>query len=189
MTTFANWKLAPTIQFYGGYHQYDSSSIQRSQPIASLNLLMIRLHVAGALFSELIPMATISSSDFSHMVLILQPDNLQHLSSPFSLGITTVFYDGHFLKLFISAFGISGTPFNGWTQTIQPTQEPPFRRPTSSLKNEAFAVALYKFIPHSKPFSETDGYLKNDTCYIEKSFSDRSVQKLSTHKLAFPPFP
>ena len=79
-------------------------------------------------------------------------------------------------------------PLNAWTQTIQPTQEPPFRRPTSSLKNEAFAVALYKFIPHSKLFSETDGYVVNDTCYIEISFSDPSVQKSSTRKLAFPPF-
>ena len=33
-------------------------------------------------------------------------------------------------------------PLNAWTQTIQPTREPPFRPPTSSLKNEAFAVAL-----------------------------------------------
>ena len=80
-------------------------------------------------------------------------------------------------------------PLNAWTQTIQPTQEPPFRGPTSSFKNEAFAVALYNFIPHSKLFSETDGYLINDTCYIEISFSDPSVQKSSTHKLAFPPFP
>ena len=79
-------------------------------------------------------------------------------------------------------------PLNAWTQTIQPTQEPPFRRPTSSLKNDAFAVAFYKFIPHPKLFSETDGYVVNDTCYIEISFSDPSVQKSSTHKFAFPPF-
>ena len=31
---------------------------------------------------------------------------------------------------------------NAWTQTIQPTQESPFRRQTSSLKNDAFAVAF-----------------------------------------------
>ena len=54
-------------------------------------------------------------------------------------------------------------PLNTWTQTIQPTQELPFRRPTSSLKNDAFAVAFYKYIPHSKLFSETDGYIVNDT--------------------------
>ena len=33
-------------------------------------------------------------------------------------------------------------PLNTWTQKIQPTQEHPFRRPTSSPKNKAFAIAL-----------------------------------------------
>ena len=70
-------------------------------------------------------------------------------------------------------------PLNAWTQTIQPTQEPPFSRPTSSLKNDAFAVAFYKFIPHSKLFSETDGYVVNDTCYIEVSFSDPKISIFS----------
>ena len=68
-------------------------------------------------------------------------------------------------------------PFNAWTQTIQPTQEPPFRRPTSFLKNDAFAVAFYKYIPHSKLFSETDEYVVNGTFYIEISYSDPNAQK------------
>ena len=76
-------------------------------------------------------------------------------------------------------------PLNVWTQTIPPTQEPPFRRPTSSLKTDAFAVALYKYIPHSKLFSETEGDIVNDTCYIEISFSDPIVQKSSILKLPF----
>ena len=80
-------------------------------------------------------------------------------------------------------------PLKTWTQTIQPTQELPFRRPTSSLKNDAFAVAFYKYIPHSKLFSETDGYIVNDTSYIEISFSDPTVQASSTNKLPFSPFP
>ena len=33
-------------------------------------------------------------------------------------------------------------PLNAWTQTIQPTPEPPFRRLKSSLKNDAFAAAF-----------------------------------------------
>ena len=80
-------------------------------------------------------------------------------------------------------------PLNAWTQTIQPTQEPPFRRPTTSLKNDAFAVAFYKYIPHSKLFSEADGDIVNDTCYIEISCSDPNVQKSSIQKLPFPHFP
>ena len=105
MTRFAYWKPAPTIQFYGGYHRCDSSSIQQSQPIASLNLLVIRLQVTGALFSDLIPMATISSSDFTLMELLLQPDISPPSSSLFFLGTTTDFYDGHFPKFFILASG------------------------------------------------------------------------------------
>ena len=68
-------------------------------------------------------------------------------------------------------------PLNTWTQKIQPTQEHPFRRPTSSPKNEAFAIALHRFIPHSKLFNETEGYIVNDTCYLEISFSDPPSQK------------
>ena len=68
---------------------------------------MIKLQVIGARFSELIPMATISPFDFTPMELTQQQDNLQPSSSPFSLETTTVFCDGHFLKLFISVFGTS----------------------------------------------------------------------------------
>ena len=80
-------------------------------------------------------------------------------------------------------------PFNACTQTIQPTRQAPFRRPTASLRNDAFAVALYKCIPHSKPFGETDGYIVKDTCYIGTSFSDPIVQKSSSQKFTIPPFP
>ena len=79
-------------------------------------------------------------------------------------------------------------PLDTWTQTIQPTQEPPFRRPSSSVKNEAFAVAFYKYIPHSKLFSETEGYVVNDICYIEISLSDPDVPKSSIQKPSFPSF-
>ena len=47
-------------------------------------------------------------------------------------------------------------------------------------------IAFYKYIPHSKLFRETDGYIVNDTSYIEISFSD---QESSTNKLPFSPFP
>ena len=142
MTRFANWKLAPTIQSFGGYHRYDSSSFQQNQHIASLNLLMMRLPVTGVLFSELIPMATKSSSNFTLMELVLQPDNLQHSSSTFFPGD----YDGllrwPFRKVIHLSLRDQLDSLNAWTQTIQPTKEPFFRRRTSSPKNEAFAVTF-----------------------------------------------
>ena len=102
-------------------------------------------------------------------------------------------YDGLFRWPFPKAIHLSLRdqldPLNAWTQTIHPTQEPPLRRPTSSLTNDAFAVAFYKYIPHSKLFSETDEYVVNDTCYIEVSFFDPNMQKSSMQKLPFSPFP
>ena len=41
----------------------------------------------------------------------------------------------------------------------------------------------------SKLVSETVGYVVNDTCYNEISFSDPIVQKLSIQKLLFLPVP
>ena len=38
-------------------------------------------------------------------------------------------------------------PLNTWTQKVQLTHEHPFRRPTSSAKNEAFAIAFHRFPP------------------------------------------
>ena len=61
------------------------------------------------LFSELIPMAIISSSDFILMGSTQQQDNSRPSSLPFSLETMLVFYDGHFLKLFISASGTTLT--------------------------------------------------------------------------------
>ena len=125
MTRFVNWKLALIIQFYGGYHRYDSSSIQQNQHIANLNLSMIRLPVTGALFCELIPMGTISLSDFTLMGLTRQQDNLQPSSLPFFLETTTVFCDGHSLKLFISASVTSLTRLMLGHKRFNPRKNPP----------------------------------------------------------------
>ena len=187
MTRFANWKLAPTMQSYGGYHGYDSSSIEQNPPIASLNLLMIRLLVTGVLFSELTPMATISSSDFTLMELILQPDNLQP-SSPFFLGTTMVFYDGHFLKLFISASGTS------WTDSMRGHKR--FNPHKNALSDDQHLLSRMKLSLLTSTntsrilnFSAKLADVVNDSCYIGMSFSDPIVQKSTTQKLPFPPFP
>ena len=76
-------------------------------------------------------------------------------------------------------------PLNTWTQSVQPTQEYPFRRPTSSPKNEAFAIGFHRFIPHSKFFNETEGYIVSYTCYLEICFSDPSPQN-STAQASVP---
>ena len=131
-----------------------------------------------------------------NFIIQLHPYGIDTTSGQFATLIFALFpgdYDG-FLRLpFPKSFHLSLRehldPLNAWTQTIQPKREPPFRRPTSSLKKDAFVVALYKYIPHSTIFNETDGYIVNDTCYIELSFSEPILQKSSIRKNPFPPLP
>ena len=131
-----------------------------------------------------------------NFIIRFHPYGIDTTAGQFATIIFTFFpgdYDGLLRWPFPKAIHLSLRdqldPLNAWTQRIQPTQEPPFRRPTSSLKNDAFTVAFYKFIPHSKLFSETDGYVVNDTCYIEFSFSDPNAQKSPIQKLPFSPSP
>ena len=131
-----------------------------------------------------------------NFIIRFHPYGIDATAGQFATIIFALFpgdYDGLLRWLFPKAIHLSLRdqldPLNAWTQTIQPTQEPPFRQPISPLKNDAFDVAFYKFIPHSKLFSETDGYVVNDTSYIEISFSEPNAQKSSIQKLPFPPFP
>ena len=63
-------------------------------------------------------------------------------------------------------------PLNTWSQTIE-TKEP--TRPTSAEFSTAPTVRYPEFSPHSKLFKKADGYLYNDTIYLEISFSDTPI--------------
>ena len=121
---------------------------------------------------------------FSEPYLLHSPLGLQFyfLVLPYSLQTAEQFvtiyfaiYPGHYdgllrwpiPKITHLGPGDQPGPLNPWTQKIQPTPEPPFRRPTSSTKNETFVVALHRFIPHSKLFNEIRGYVSNDTFHLE----------------------
>ena len=107
--SIASWKLVRPIPFYGGYLQWDLSSIQQNPPIVDQSLLMTSLRVSVALSFEIILMGTISSFDFTPRESIQSLDNSELSFLLSSLGTTMVFYDGHFLKLLISASGTSWT--------------------------------------------------------------------------------
>ena len=71
-------------------------------------------------------------------------------------------------------------------KTIQPDQDPAYKKPTMSTKTGIAAVLIINFIPHSKLFSETEGFLI-DASYIEIKFSDPPVPKPHTQtSLLFP---
>ena len=80
-------------------------------------------------------------------------------------------------------------PMNNWMKTIPPDQDPAYREPTMSSKTGAATVLINNFIPHSKLFSETEGFLIDGASFIEIKFPDPSVLKPQTQTPLFFPFP
>ena len=73
-------------------------------------------------------------------------------------------------------------PLNTWSQIIE-SKEP--TKPTANEYSTVPTVRYPYFFPHSKLFNETDGYLHNDTIYIEISFSDPPIPPTQS-SLSFP---
>ena len=67
-------------------------------------------------------------------------------------------------------------PLNAWSQTIE-------SRPASADFSTVPTVRCSYFFPHTNLFNETDGFLHNDTMYLETSFL--SPQYLQLHSLLF----
>ena len=70
-------------------------------------------------------------------------------------------------------------PINKWTCTISPEEHhmEALRRPTSSHHTQLTGIGMVNFIPHTKLFSDTDGYLVNDTLFIEIVLEDKPEPK------------
>ena len=78
-------------------------------------------------------------------------------------------------------------PMNTWMKTILPDQVPAYKKPTMSTKTGVATILINNFIPHSKLFSETEGFLIDGASFIEIKFSDPPVLKPQTSLLF--PFP
>ena len=78
---------------------------------------------------------------------------------------------------------------NSWTKTIRPDQDPAYRKPTMSTKTGVATILINNFIPHSKLFSETGGFLIDGAIFIEIMFSDPPVLKPDTQISFLFPFP
>ena len=74
-------------------------------------------------------------------------------------------------------------------KTIRPDQDPAYKKPTMSTKSGAATSLINKFIPHSKLFSETEGFLIDGASFIEIIFFDPSVLKPQTKTSLLFPFP
>ena len=61
-------------------------------------------------------------------------------------------------------------PLNTWMKTIQPDQDPAYKKPTMSTNTGVATILIKSFIPHSKLFSETEGFLIDGASFIEIKF-------------------
>ena len=78
-------------------------------------------------------------------------------------------------------------PLNTWMKTIRPDQDPAYKKPTMSTKTEAAKVLINNFIPHSRLFSETQGFLIDGASFLEIKFSCPPALKPQTqNSLLFP---
>ena len=80
-------------------------------------------------------------------------------------------------------------PLNAWMETIRPDKDPAYKKPTMSTKTGAATVIINNCIPHSKLFSETEGFVIDGASFIEIKFSDPLVLKPQTQTSLLFPFP
>ena len=78
---------------------------------------------------------------------------------------------------------------NTWMKTIRPDQDPAYKKPTMTTKTEVATILINNFIPHSKLFSETEGFLFDGASFRDTKFSDPPVLKPQTHTSLLFPFP
>ena len=71
-------------------------------------------------------------------------------------------------------------------KTIRPNQDPDYKKPTITTKTGVATILFNNFIPHSKLFSETEGFLIEGASFLEIKFSDPPV--LKPHTQASLPF-
>ena len=95
----------------------------------------------------------------------------------------------HFPKIIHIGIRDQLDPLNTWTKTIQPNQDPAYKKPTISTKSGVATFTIIISIPHSKLFSETEGFLIDGASFIEIKISDPLKLKSHTETSFFFPLP
>ena len=80
-------------------------------------------------------------------------------------------------------------PINTWMKTIRPDQDPAYKKATMTTKTGVATILIRNFIPHSKLFSETEGFLIDGASFFEIKFSDPPVLEPHTQTSLLFPFP
>ena len=78
---------------------------------------------------------------------------------------------------------------NTWMKKIRPDQDPAYKKLRMSTQTEAAIVLINNFIPHSKLFSETEGFLIDGASFLKINFSDHPVLNSQTQTSLLFPFP
>ena len=173
------WKI-PSVKFV-----FDSSKVARPssdpliEPAASFSSPIFRIHPHGYnFFIKLYPygIGPATGKCASIPFTLFPGDNGNLLQWPFSK---------------IIRIGIRNRldPMNTWMKTMRPDQDPAYKKPSMSTKAGVATILITNFIPHSKPFSETEGFLIDGASFIEIKFSDPPVLKPHTQTSLLFPFP
>ena len=173
------WKI-PSVKFV-----FDSAKVARSSsdpltgPATSFSSPIFRTHPHGYnFFIKLYPYGIgPATGKCASILFTLFPGDYDNLLQwPFSkiihIGIRDQLY-----------------PMNTGMKTIRPDQDPAFKKPTMSTKTGTETVLINNFIPHSKLFSETEGFLIDGASFIEIKFSDPPVPEPFTQTSLLFPFP
>ena len=94
-----------------------------------------------------------------------------------------------FTRLFHIGIRDQLDPLNTWMKTIWYDQDPAYKKPTMSTKIGAATILFNNFIPHSKLFNGTEGFLIDGASFIEIKFFDPPVVKPQTQTSLLFPFP
>ena len=171
------WKT-PSVKFV-----FDSAKVARPssgpliEPPKSFGSPIFRTHHHGNIFFiKFYPYGIgPATGKCASILFTLFPNDYDNLlQSPFS-------------KLFHVGIRDKLDPLITWTKTIHPDQDPAYKKPTNSTKTGVATIIINNFFPHSKTFSETEGFLIDGASYTEIKFSDPPLP-INSHP-NFPPFP
>ena len=173
------WKIPPVKFVFDSVKVARPSSVPLIEPATSFSSPIFRTHPHGYnFFIKLYPYGIgLATGKCASILFTLFPgyyDNL--LQWPFSKTIHIGIRD-------------QLDPMNTWMKTIRPDQNPAYNKPTMSTKTGVATILINNFIPHSKFFSETEGFLIDGASFIEIKFSDPPVLKPHTQTSLLFPFP
>ena len=173
------WKI-PSVKFV-----FDSAKVARPsrdpfiEPATSFSSPIFRTHPHGYnFFIKLYPYGTgPATGKCASILFTLFPGDYDYLLQwPF----TKIIHIGIRDQL---------DPMNTWMKTIRPDQDPAYKKPTMTTKTGVATVLISNFIPHSKLFSETEGFLNEGASFIEIKFSDPAALEPHTQTSLLFPFP